>query len=378
MAEHENEILRRASELFDCLLDMDDDERDAEIEGLVETDALKHRLRRLLAAHRSVGPLDRAHANVDAPPARIAGWTIVEEIGRGGMAVVYRAERNIGGTTQVAALKLMTIGALAGLGRERFLREQSILTRLDHPNIAGLLDAGVLADGTPWLAMVLVEGERIDSWCRDSDLGIRDIVAVFLSVCSAVAYAHRNLIVHRDLKPSNVLVDRESRVRLLDFGIARLIDDENSTDATVTSMRAMTPRFAAPEQFSGQLTTTATDVFGLGAVLYMLLAGRPPRDVAANPDQTFTSPSRAAGENPDLPSALRHSRQRELGGDLDTIVLKALVTEPERRYASVEAMASDLRAWLARRPIAARPGSLWYQASRFVRRNRVAVAAAIF
>ncbi|MEO8011198.1 MAG: hypothetical protein ABI650_06095, partial [Dokdonella sp.] len=139
-----------------------------------------------------------------------------------------------------------------------------------------------------------------------------------------------------------------------------------------------TPRFAAPEQFGGQLTTTATDVFGLGAVLYMLLAGRPPRDLAADPDQTFTSPSRAAGENPDLPASLRQSRQRELGGDLDTIVLKALASEPERRYASVEALASDLRAWLARRPIAARPYSLWYQASRFVRRNRVAVAAAVF
>ncbi len=378
MSHSEDEIFRRASTLFDRLLDLDDADRDAEIEQLDESDALKHRLRRLLSAHRAVGPLDRAHADVDAPPARIAGWTIIEEIGRGGMAVVYRAERSIGGTTQIAALKLMTIGALAGLGRERFLREQSILSRLDHPNISGLLDAGVLADGTPWLAMVLVEGVRIDAWCRDNDFNSREIVEVFLSVCSAVAYAHRSLIVHRDLKPSNILVDRESRARLLDFGIARLIDDESSIDATVTSMRAMTPRFAAPEQFGGQLTTTATDVFGLGAVLYMLLSGRPPRDLAADPDQTFTLPSRAAGENTDLPVALRHVRQRELGGDLDTIVLKALANEPERRYESVEALAADLRAWLARRPIAARPYSLWYQASRFARRNRLAVAATLF
>ena len=150
------------------------------------------------------------------------------------MAVVYRAARDIGGTTQVAALKLMTIGALVGLGRERFLREQSILTRLDHPNIAALLDAGVLADGTPWLAMVLVEGERIDSWCRDRRLDSREIVEVFLSVCSAVAYAHRSLIVHRDLKPSNILVGQDGRARLLDFGIARLIDDDSAADATAT------------------------------------------------------------------------------------------------------------------------------------------------
>ena len=378
MIPSESENFRRASTLFDRLLDLDDADRDAEIETSGESEALKDRVRRLLSAHRSVGPLDRAHADVDAPPARIAGWTIIEEIGRGGMAVVYGAQRSIGGTTQIAALKLMTMGALAGLGRERFLREQSILTRLDHPNIAGLLDAGVLADGTPWLAMVLVDGVRIDAWCRDHDLDSRQIVEVFLSVCSAVAYAHRSLIVHRDLKPSNILVDRESRARLLDFGIARLIDDESSVDATVTSMRAMTPRFAAPEQFGGQLTTTATDVFGLGAVLYMLLTGRPPRDLAADPDQTFTSPSRAVGENPDLPAARRQTRQRELGGDLDTIVLKALANEPERRYESVEALAADLRAWLARRPISARPYSLWYQASRFVRRNRLAVAGAVF
>ncbi|MFZ2236155.1 MAG: serine/threonine-protein kinase, partial [Dokdonella sp.] len=377
MAHLDDEILRRAAELFDRLLDLDDDQRDAEVEQLGETDTLKHRLRRLLAAHRNVGPLDRAHVNVDAPPARIGGWTIVKEIGRGGMAVVYRAKRNISDTTQIAALKLMTIGSLVGLGQERFLREQSILTRLDHPNIAGLLDAGVLADGTPWLAMVLVEGERIDSWCLARGLGSREIVEVFLNVCSAVAYAHRSLIVHRDLKPSNILVDGDGRTRLLDFGIARLIDDDSAADATATAMRAMTPRFAAPEQFGGQLTTTATDVFGLGAVLYMLLAGRPPRDLAADPDQIFTLPSRAASENPDLPADLRQARQRELSGDLDTIVLKALASEPERRYASAEGLASDLRAWLARRPIAARPYSLWYQTSRFVRRNRLAVAAAL-
>ncbi len=377
MARLDDEIFRRVSELFDGLLDLADDQRDAEIDRLDEPDALKKRLQRLLAAHRNVGPLDREHSNVDAPPARIAGWTIVGEIGRGGMAVVYRAERNIGGTIQAAALKLMTIGALVGLGRERFLREQAILTRLDHPNIAGLLDAGVLADGTPWLAMVLVEGERIDSWCRDNGLDSREIVEVFLSVCSAVAYAHRSLIVHRDLKPSNILVDNDSRARLLDFGIARLIDEDNAADATATAMRAMTPRFAAPEQFGGGPTTTATDVFGLGAVLYMLLAGRPPRDAAADPHQTFTSPSRAVGENPELPAALRQSRRRELGGDLDTIVLKALASEPERRYASVEALAADLRAWLARRPIAARPYSFWYQTRRFVQRNRLTIGAAL-
>lgn len=376
MAGNDEESLRRASELFDRLLDLEDDQRDAEIDRLTETEPTRARLRRLLAAHRKLGPLDRRPMQIDAAPTRIGSWTIAEEIGRGGMAVVYRAQRDIGDTVQIAAVKVLTVGALAGLGRERFVREQSILTRLDHPHIAGLLDAGVLADGTPWLAMVLVEGERIDTWCSARALDARGVVELFLDVCSAVAYAHRSLIVHRDLKPSNILVDADSRARLLDFGIARLIDDDTNVDATATSMRALTPRYAAPEQFSGEPTTTATDVFGLGAVLYMLLSGRPPRDVVGNPEQTFTSPSRAARDNPELPPALRRSRLRELGGDLDTIVMKALASEPERRYVSVEALASDLRAWLGRRPIAARPGSFWYRTSRFVRRNRLAVAAA--
>ncbi|HMM66577.1 MAG TPA: protein kinase [Dokdonella sp.] len=291
------------------------------------------------------------------------------------MAVVYHAQREIGGSVQEAAVKLLTAGALAGHGRERFLREQAILTRLDHPNIVGLLDAGVLDDGTPWLAMALIDGERIDTWCSRHSLDTRAIVALFLDVCSAVAYAHRNLIVHRDLKPSNILVDGDARVRLLDFGIARLIEDSDS-EVTATALRALTPRYAAPEQFGAEPTTTATDVFGLGAVLYALLAGRPPRDARSSPEQTITWPSRAVRANEQWPLAQRKLRARDLHGDLDTILLKALAPEPNRRYPTVEALAADLRAWLGHHPIAARPASAWYFATRFVRRNRLAVAIA--
>jgi eukaryotic-like serine/threonine-protein kinase len=373
----DTDVIRHAAELFDRLLDLPDLERDAAIDRLADTPALRRRLRRLLSLHRTPGFLDGAPAHAVAPPTRIGDWKIIEEIGRGGMAVVYRAQRPIGETLQVAALKLLTVGALAGNGRERFLREQAILTRLDHPHIVGLLDAGVLDDGTPWLAMALVEGERIDAWCNKRALDPRAIVSLFIEVCSAVAYAHRSLVVHRDLKPSNILVDSEGRVRLLDFGIARLLEDSDN-EATATALRALTPRYAAPEQFGSEPTTTLTDVFGLGAVLYALLAGRPPRDPTSNPEEPITWPSRAVRANDEWSPAQRRLRAHELHGDLDTLLSKALAPEPNRRYPTVEAMAADLRAWLGHHPIAARPASLWYSASRLARRNRTAVAIAVF
>ncbi|MBX3697349.1 MAG: serine/threonine-protein kinase [Dokdonella sp.] len=376
MNQDETALVRRAAELFDHLLDLPDDERDGAIDRLADTPALGRRLRRLLKLHREPGILDSAALHTAAVPTRIGSWTILGEIGRGGMAVVYRAERSLGESTQVAALKVLTVGALAANGREGFLREQAILARLDHPHIVGLLDAGVLDDGTPWLAMALVDGERIDTWCDQRARDTREIVTRFLDICSAVAYAHRNLVVHRDLKPSNILVDSERRVRLLDFGIARLLEDSGD-DATATAFRALTPRYAAPEQFGSEPTTTLTDIFGLGAVLYALLAGRPPRDTASSPQQAIGWPSRSARANDQWPPAQRRQRARELHGDLDTIVLKALAPEPNRRYPTVEALAADLRAWLEHLPISARPASAWYLASRFVRRNRLVVATAV-
>ncbi len=369
-------LKHRASELFDRLLDLDDSERDEEIARMTSSAELRARLQRLLAAHRKSGILDSASIPAPSDPIRVGDWKILEEIGRGGMAVVYHAQREIGEGVQEAAVKLLTVGALAAHGRERFLREQAILSRLDHPNIAGFLDAGVLGDGTPWLAMVRVEGQRIDDWCSKRALDPRAIVSLFIDVCSAVAYAHRSLVVHRDLKPSNILVDNEDRVRLLDFGIAQLIE-EGGRESTANALLALTPRYAAPEQFGSEPTTTLTDVFGLGAVLYRLLTGRPPRDPGTSPQQTITLPSRVVRDTTELPLAQRRARARELHGDLDTIVFKALSSEPERRYPSVEALAADLRAFLENRPISAHAGSVWYHTSRFVRRNRFAVASAI-
>lgn len=372
----DTELLRRADHLFDELLDVAVDKREAWLERLAEQPALQALLRRMLDSHSRSGILDAPAPISGRAPRSIGPWRISDELGRGGMAVVYRGERDLGDGVQVAAVKLLTIGALAAHGSERFLREQSILARLDHPHIAGLLDAGVLSDGTPWLAMALIDGERIDAWCESRKLGTQAVVRLLLDVCDAVDHAHRRLIVHRDLKPSNILVGKDGRVRLLDFGIARLLDD-GERNATATAFRALTPRYAAPEQFRGDPTTTASDVFGLGAVLYHLLAGRPPRLHTGDRDETITLPSRAVRQNAELPESFRLVRSRELAGDLDTILLKALAAEPERRYASAAGLAADLRAWLEHRPIFARPGSIGYLTSRFLRRNRVAASVAM-
>ena len=370
------ELLRRADRLFDQLLDLPNAERAPAMEQMVDEPELYALLERMLDAHLGTGVLDTPLLPLSEAPRHIGPWRIGEQLGRGGMAVVYRAERDLGDGVQVAAVKLLTVGAGLAYGSERFLREQSILARLDHPNIAGLLDAGVLEDGTPWLAMALVEGERIDVWCKTHKLGARAIVRLFLDVCDAVQHAHRRLIVHRDLKPSNILVDEAGRVRLLDFGIARLLDEGN-VDATLTAHRALTPRYAAPEQFSAEPTTTGTDVFGLGAVLYHLLAGRPPRLQATDLDQAITLPSRAARQNSELPETSRRAGSRELKGDLDTILLKALDEEPERRYTSAAGLAADLRAWLTHRPILARPASIGYLMARFLRRHRLGATMAV-
>lgn len=376
ISHEDTELLRRADRLFDQLLDLPELEREPTLQRLTDQPALQSLLRRMLESHSRSGILDAPPPMFGATPRRIGPWRIGDELGRGGMAVVYRGERDLGDGVQVAAVKLLTSGALAAHGSERFLREQSILARLDHPHIAGLLDAGVLADGTPWLAMALIDGERIDAWCTSRKLGAQATVRLFLDVCDAVDHAHRRLIVHRDLKPSNILVGEDGRVRLLDFGIARLVDD-GERDATATAFRALTPRYAAPEQFRGDPTTTAADVFGLGAVLYHLLAGRPPRMQSGDLDETITTPSRAVRQNAELSEPRRLARSRELAGDLDTILLKALAVEPERRYASAAGLAADLRAWLEKRPILARPGSLGYLTSRFLRRNRLAASIAM-
>jgi serine/threonine-protein kinase len=287
-------------------------------------------------------------------------------LGHGGMGSVYLAKRVDGEVAQEVAVKLLRPGAENPSLRQRFLAERQILAALSHPNIAKLLDAGHRNDGQPYLVMDYVKGKSIDRYTEG--LPPRRIVALFLKVCSAVTYLHRNLVVHRDLKPGNILVTEEGEPKLLDFGIAKMLD--LATDSTVTGMRMLTPDYASPEQVAGGAITTATDIYSLGAVLYRLLAGVAPHrretDDPAGPAISIirgaiTPPSRLVPE---------------LKGDLETILLKALRTEPQDRYSSVEALAADLEAYLEYRPVQARSGEVWYRTRRLLRQYWKPTAAA--
>lgn len=327
-----------------------------------------------------------------APGDRIGPYRLRALLGRGGMGEVWEAERADGHFEKRVALKLLKRGLDSEGMLRRFLRERQILARLEHPNIARLLDGGVAPDGRPYLVLELVEGEPIHTWCARVAADLPTRLRLILAVAEAVDLAHRNLVVHRDLKPSNLLVDASGCVKLLDFGIAKILaaepDEASAPDegasrpdleATRLEDRALTPAYAAPEQILGEPPTTATDVYSLGVVLYELLAGRLPharsttsiaglaRDLER---ETLTRPSRVAAERNEM------RRARALAGDLDTITLKALAHDPARRYGSIAAFADDLRRYLDGRPVRARPDSRLYRLRKFARRHRVAVLAA--
>lgn len=297
------------------------------------------------------------------------------------MGRVFLGERRGEGFTQRAAVKLLSAGVQESLLHQRFLAERGILARLEHPGIARMLDAGVADDGAPYLAMELVEGQTLTQACRLNRATVEERLALFLEVCSAVEYAHRNLVVHRDLKPSNVMVDGAGRVKLLDFGIAKLLaPGGEAPPSQPTLLRALTPQYAAPEQVTGGAITTATDVYALGVLLFELLAGRLPYALA---DQSpFTVEQAIVGAEPvRLPQAAVADASRpegarlarRLAGDLERIVQRAMAKEPERRYSSVEALASDLHRHLQGRPVEARGDSPVYRMRKFVRRHRLAL-----
>jgi tetratricopeptide (TPR) repeat protein/predicted Ser/Thr protein kinase len=342
----------------------------------------------LLAAHFEAptdflsgpGPVAPAMPGVDPEQlGRERGWRVIRPLGRGGMGVVYLGERADGAYTQQVAIKLLDPALVPD--REAVLRlqlERRILAQLNHPNIARLLDGGAAASGAPYLVMEYVEGERLDRWCEARGLDARARVALFLKVCEAVAYAHRNLVVHRDLKPDNILVTPEGEPKLLDFGIARLLGED--TGLTQEAGARLTPRYASPEQVRGGSTSTLSDVYSLGVVLYELLCGQSPYAgaVASGPQL-----GHAIAEVEPLPPSQRVApdsaagRARgELRGDLDAVVLRCLRKEPEARYAGVEALAADLQSWLERRPVTARRGGRLYRWRRFARRHWLALAAA--
>jgi len=319
-------------------------------------------------------------AQADAPHR----YRLVRRVGEGGMGVVYLAEREHAGFAQQVALKVLGVGAVGSPTLlERFARERQLLARLEHPGIARLLDGGVLSDGQPFLAMEYVEGERIDAWCDRRGLDLRARIALFLRVCAAVEYAHRNLVIHRDLKPANILVDAQGQPKLLDFGIARLIDAEAiEATLTATGQHALTLAYASPEQIEQQPLTTAVDVYGLGMVLYQLVAGRRPWQHITTPHQLsqaivageIVPPSRSVGRQ----GVGGHdgSLRRAVPADIDAIALKALRRRASERYATVGAFAADLRNWLERRPVLARRGRRLYRLRRFLQRNRWPLTAA--
>jgi serine/threonine-protein kinase len=364
------EAWRCADAAFDRLLDLDDALRDQALAAMTLDTGTRDRVLRLLVAHRlRSGPLDASIvAGADATQPALAGkcfggWVLDREIGRGGMSVVYRAHAAEAEGDRVAAIKILTSAAVARDGIAQFERERAALARLRHPHLVTLLDAGIAPDGTAWLATALVDGHCIDEECARRALGPAAIVRLCLQVCEAVAYAHRMLVVHRDLKPSNVLVDGDGHVRVLDFGVARLIDAGDQH--TRTGTRALTPAYAAPELIDGAPSSTAMDVYGLGALLYRLLAGCPPlRDDATREP---LAPSRAA-------TADERWRRATLRGDLDAIIMRALASDPRSRYASVDAFSDDLNAWLDQRPVQARGAAFAYRARRFVRRHSIGVA----
>lgn len=325
----------------------------------------------------------------------VGAYRLHSPIGQGGMGTVWLAERSDGRFERRAAVKFLTV-ALAGRGgEERFRREGAILARLSDPNIAKLLDAGVTEDGQPYLVLEYIEGPPIDHYCDERKLDVRARLTLFLDVLAAVAHAHANLIVHRDIKPTNVLVSKEGEVKLLDFGIAKLLDDEGRGSATMLTREAgsaLTPEYAAPEQVMGGTVTTATDVYSLGVLLYVLMTGQHPagpapytaaqlfkaivENEARRPSDVVTLGTDHGAEQALGRSVPADRLRRQLRGDLDTIILKALKKDPEERYRSVTALADDVKRFLRNEPISVRPDTLVYRAAKFVRRHRLVVALA--
>jgi tetratricopeptide (TPR) repeat protein/predicted Ser/Thr protein kinase len=301
-------------------------------------------------------------------PTQIGPYTILQEIGRGGMGVVYLADRADGEYRKRVAIKLITSARHDPNLDQRFRRERQILAQLEHPNIARLLDGGATVSGQPYFVMEYVEGPPLRAWCDEHHLDVDARLKLFLSVCDAVSYAHRKLIVHRDLKPGNILVTPSGDPKLLDFGLARILDSD--TEVTEAGPTPMTVAYASPEQIRGERQTVSSDVYSLGVILYELLTAHRPYQAE---NSSFVEIVRITCEQePTPPSQFLHS----LSGDLETILLKALSKDQRLRYPSVDEFAADLRRYLDGQPIHARPATFFYRAGKFLRRHRIAAPAA--
>jgi serine/threonine protein kinase len=397
------------AKLFDEALQTPTVERAAWLDRLRLRDPAQHaELQRLLQGHREAEAEDflnrtltvelAAHGH-DAPGLKQLGaYRLLKKLGDGGMSTVWLAERADGQFEGQVAIKLLppSLAGHAGF-RERLHREAQILAGLSHKNIAKLLDAGIADDGTPYLVLELVQGQSVTAWCDARHASVRDRVALMLQVCDAVAYLHGNLVIHRDIKPSNVMVDQTGSVKLVDFGIAKLLDESRSgAELTEQHGGAFTPDYAAPEQIQGRPLTTAADVYSLGALLYRLLSGFAPYAQASGAAQVAaamatgspTRPSRLFAKFSTLPpgqlTQIAQARgcsvvrlERQIRDELDVVVLEALAAEPEQRYASVSALAGDLRAYLHGLPIQARKPTWGYAISKFAKRHAIGVTLSV-
>ena len=384
---------------LDRALDLSPIEREAFLTELRASDPeTASELARMLDEHRQLSE----QGFLDSSPARatdatlsgviIGAYTLISRIGEGGMGTVWLGQRSDGRYEGQVAIKLLNAALVGRGGEERFRREGSILARLGHPHIARLIDAGVSNTGQPYLVLELVNGEHIDAYCDERRLTIERRIRLFLDVLAAVSHAHANLIVHSDIKPSNVLVNQSAAVKLLDFSIAKLVEDEGVSRLTRDGSSALTPKYAAPEQINGEAITTRTDVYALGVLLFELLTAQHPYGpsirsspefihaiVHEEPLRLTSAFAKASADTRSLAAAQRLTTPdrliRALSGDLDTILNKALKKSPGERYGSVAEFADDLRRYLDHQPIAARPDTVRYRTGKFIKRHGRAVSA---
>jgi eukaryotic-like serine/threonine-protein kinase len=387
---------KQVETLFERALELSADERVRFLQAIGD-DELRREVESLLEAHGQafLDDSDRFFSRESfveslAPDEVVDRYRIIRELGRGGMGVVFLAERADDQYRKQVAIKLIKRGTDTDAVLRHFRNERQILAGFDHPNIARLLDGGTTEDGLPYFVMEYVDGIPIDEYCNAHALSLVERLKLFREVCAAVSYAHRHLVVHRDLKRSNILVTNEGVPKLLDFGIAKMLQPDHEPLLTVTGRRLLTPEYASPEQIRGEPVTTASDVYSLGVILYELLTGQFPYRVDGKTPQEIeraittqepTRPSTAIGKSRFVNREPSDSRftihdSRALRGDLDNIVLMALRKEPERRYQSVEQLSEDIRRHLENLPVVARRDTVGYRTGKFLRRNRTASVAA--